>query len=137
MISKFNNIYETLHQNCKEQLEQLEPLRIKAKNNILIGAIAIVIVIAVCLMFIHTKPIIVFLIFLVPVIFIRCLHKWETYNKKYKQIVITALIKQYCDKLNYNQFMGISPHTYRKGQFESFDVFSSEDSITRNITSRM
>lgn len=130
MISKFNNIYETLHQNCNEQLKQLEPLRTKARNDILIGVIAVVIIIAICTMFSYTTPIIMLLIFLVPVIFLNCLHKWRDYNKKYKQTVITALIKEYCEKLNYNQSMGISPYTYQKGQFESFDVFSSEDSIT-------
>lgn len=94
--------------------------------SIIVGIFAIL----SCFLISSIFPFIFFIIFDFILIIILYFSKK---NKEYKETIITSLIKNYDKNLNFNINGSISKETYNQGEFESYDIYRCEDSITGYI----
>ena len=74
--------------------------------------------------FIYVIPIIIFAAYIIIN---------SNYNKRFKSVIVSDVIKHYDANLEYNPSLGIPINDYEYADFEHFDKYYSEDLISRNI----
>lgn len=130
-MKSFNEIYEEIYKTNYEDLEDLRKSRAKRTK--------ILIVVAILGMFFIMKSAVnnvtfsVFIPFflvigIMVVVIISAVNK-EKYTKIFKQKVIEPFVKNIDKDLKYNPTKGVSSVLYGRGEFELFDIYSSEDEI--------
>ena len=124
MYSKFNEIYEKIY---KENYEELEKLR----KNKLIGALVIIsaFILGIIYLLISQNVIFTLLLFILLMFISITIFKVDKYNITYKTKVIRKLVKSYNKDLDFYPNKGISSNSYRQGEFETYDIYTSEDLI--------
>ena len=121
-MKKFEEIYEKILQNCNELEKEAKSRRLKSFG------ITILLVIVNMLVFIFAKKVIeisMFLFILIPfvstlIIVYLALKNYKNYRIKYKDEVISRIIKEYDNKLYYEKNYGISIGEYKKADFVFF-----------------
>lgn len=100
----------------------------KQAFNILRG---ILIVVATFLLFALMGSIHLFMIIsiVITIFAFRIVEKNNTYNKQYKEKVITSLIQEYDENLKYQPNRGVEESIFKQAGYETFDEFYSEDYI--------
>lgn len=138
-MKSFNEVYEQVH---KESFEELEMLRKNAKRKLFRSLLIIGIVIAFAVIFFNEansdysmsgrQTIFWFyvsaVIVMISIIFIVAISKTK-YAPTFKEKVIGPFIKNTDENLQYKPNEGISSVIYRKGEFESYDNYYTEDLI--------
>ena len=128
-MKNFNDIYEVLYKKYNEKMEKFRKDILKEKlTTVVIGMIAFAILANIfnnwAIMFL--APIVIFL----KLTFSK---KERLYENSFKGELINALIKEYDENLNFEPERGIASAIYRKGEFEGYDVYRSEDLITGKL----
>lgn len=128
-MKSFNEIYQNVY---KESAEPLEEMRRKTKNEIIFVQI-FAIIIGIILMLLTKQILFVFLAIVIAVIYSGCSRNHRQYTTMFKNDIIKKFIKEYNENLEYEPNSGIDRLTYNKGEFESYDLFHSEDLITGTL----
>ncbi len=111
--------------------QELEAKRKTYKNSkwYVIAVIAFVAVLCLVLQFFH--PVIIFFTIVVCVIITAV--SSSGYTKVYKDQVITSILKNYDNELQYMPNNGIQRNIYKTAKFEYFDRYTTEDLIVGKI----
>ena len=142
-MKSFNEVYEQVH---KESFEELEILRKKAKRKLFRSLLIIGIVIAFVAFFFKKansdyfmsgrQTIFLFyfsaVIVMISIIVIAAISKTK-YTPTFKEKVIGPFIKNIDENLQYKPNEGISSVIYRRGEFESYDNYYTEDLIIGDL----
>jgi len=133
-MKSFNEIYEEIYRQNHKELETLRKSRAKRAGII----IAITLLFIAFLIYLALKAggnnfklfgvMALFSIGIMVVVIISAVNKGK-YTALFKQKVIEPFIKNIDENLNYNPNGKIESSLYRKGEFEGFDRYSSEDAI--------
>jgi len=128
-MKSFNEIYEEIYKNNNEDLENLRKSR--AKKAIILITIAIVGIVLIMINAMNSMSFfaIWYLVIGVMLIVIISAVTKGKYTAIFKQKVIEPFIKNIDENLSYNPTRGIASVLYRRGEFEYFDKYSSEDGI--------
>lgn len=131
-MKNFNEIYEEIYKQNYEELEKLRKDR--AKKTAILTAVTLIGIIILMKFAINNMGTHIFfpwfiILGVILVVIISATNKGN-YTKIFKQKVIEPFVKNIDNNLNYNSSQGIASTLYRKGEFESFDRYSSEDGIS-------
>ncbi|MGN1372291.1 MAG: DUF3137 domain-containing protein [Candidatus Coprovivens sp.] len=128
-VSKYTDIHKYI--DILKNNKELEDKRKKLKNSkwwiilIILTAIAITI-------FLRIKvPIIIFISIVISIIIYNL--SANGYTRIYKNQVISSILKNYNKDLTYQPDNGIGKDIYDLGNFESYDLYHTEDLITGQI----
>lgn len=130
-MKSFNEIYEEIYKQNHEELENLRKSR--AKKTAIIVAITLIGLFIIMKIALDSMRSFIFLpwfivITMMLIVIITATNKGK-YTKIFKQKVIEPFVKNIDENLNYNPSKGIASVLYRRGEFEHFDRYSSEDAI--------
>ena len=125
-MKNFNDIYEVLY---KEYSEKLEKIRKEILKEIII-TIVIIIGCAIILTMVTNSPRFIELALIILIIKLAFSKKKAIYRSIFKEEIIQTFVKEYDNNLDFNANRGISRRIYDSGEFERYDLFSSEDLIT-------
>lgn len=128
-MKNFNKIYEKIYKECNNQLEELR----KKKRNESIAVTIVFITIGCIIAKTTNQPFFLVLAMLFIVIYVSFSKKNSIYNSLFKSKVVSNLIKEYNENLEYKPLRGVSRAAYAGGQFEHYDNFYSEDLITGTL----
>ena len=133
-MKSFEEIYERVYNSSKDRLKE-----IKNKNNKFILTVALIaIILNICIyIFAEQKYIVTLTISLsFCLLIVLYVNSSKIYRKAYKDCVIQSLIKEYNDKLYYNQALGIHKVEYTISNFDNnIDEYFSEDKIWGTLKS--
>lgn len=131
-MKSFNEVYEEIYKNNYEELENLRKSRTKRTLILLAIAFAGIFIIMKTVMNSGMAGFFFFpwimVISIILIVLITATNKGK-YTTIFKQKVIEPLVKNVDENLNYDARKGIPSSIYRKGEFEHFDLYSSEDEI--------
>lgn len=132
MRKDFEEVYKEICENGGNEFV----IEYKKNISMIIKCFIISIVVSIVLFYIAGVNIAgCFLILGCLILFFSMLKLQDKYLKKYKEIIITKLIKLYNPKLNYNSDFGFKENDYKKSNLpEKFDEFKSRDSIYGKIS---
>lgn len=130
-MKNFNEVYEEIYKQNHEELEKLRKDR--AKKAATLTAVALIGIIIIMKVATNIMGSIMFLpwfivISIMLIVIISATNKGK-YTKIFKRKVIEPFVKNIDENLNYNASQGIASVLYRQGEFEHFDLYSSEDAI--------
>lgn len=128
-MKNFNNIYEVIYKQFNNKLEHIRKEIIKEY----LITIIVVFLITIMLSNIFNIGILVFLGIGIVVFKLAFSKKAKLYRTIFKEGIIKTLVKEYDEHLDFQSERGISRAIYSKGEFERFDIFSSEDLITGKL----
>lgn len=133
-MKSFEEIYEIVCSKSKERLQE-----VKSKNNKFLLTVALIaIILNICIYFsAEQKSIVTVTISLSFCLLIFLMgNAFKIYRKTYKSCVIENLIKQYNEKLNFDQVIGIPKIDYKISNFDNrVDDYFSEDRIYGSLKS--
>lgn len=127
-MKSFNEIYEQVY---KENNDEMSKLKFKKKSATILFIVSIVIA-WIFLLNLSNKfeAGVVIVSISSAIILITAIVSYNSaYRQKFKTNIIYTFVKNVDKNLTYYPNKGISTIMYRKGEFERFDEFSSEDSI--------
>lgn len=136
-MKSFNDIYEEVYKESNEELEALR--KSKARKSLIFIIIAVVVLVAMVSPILgNTKhstfhftvfqimfPLVIVMMI---IIIVTALNKTK-FTATFKEKVIAPFIKNIDENLNYYPNKGIASTIYRQGEFEHYDIYSSEDAI--------
>jgi len=127
-MKSFNEIYEQVY---KENNAQMSKLKAKKRNATILFIVSIIIA-WIFLLNLSNKfeaGVVIVSISAVIILITAIVSYNSTYRKMFKTNIISTFIKNVDRNLTYYPNKGISTVIYRKGEFERFDRYSSEDAI--------
>lgn len=130
-MKSFNEVYEEIYKSNHEDLENLRKDR--AKKTVALTVVAIIGIFLIMKSFTRYGSFTIvfpwmFVLSIMLLVIISATNKGK-FTTVFKQKVIEPFVKNIDKNLNYYSQKGIGSVLYRKGEFESFDLFSSEDLI--------
>lgn len=125
-MKNFNDIYEVLYKEHSEKLEKIRKEIVK-ENIITIGIITGCTII---LTMVTNSPMFIVPALMILIIKLAFSKKKAIYRSIFKEEIIQTFVKEYDNNLDFNANRGISRRIYDSGEFERYDLFSSEDLIT-------
>lgn len=129
-MKNFNNIYEQIYKKCATPMEEMR--REAQKGMIKVFLIAGIIgILFGCYYHNLISKIMTFFIVVFPATALYSVisKKNKNYNKFFKDNVIKTFVKEYSEDLNYIPTQGLSKLIYSQGEFESYDLYYTEDLI--------
>lgn len=129
-MKNFNNIYEQIYKQCATPMEEMR--REAQKGMIKVFLIAGIIgILFGCYYHNLISKIMTFFIVVFPATALYSVisKKNKNYNKFFKDNVIKTFVKEYSEDLNYIPTQGLSKLIYSQGEFESYDLYYTEDLI--------
>lgn len=126
-MKNFNEIYEAIYKQSGEKLENARKRRLSQVRVSIIIVIAFIVLLMV--MFKNVSVLFALLPILIFIVVIFSL-KGNEYSNIFKKEVISVLVKEYSETLEYLPQRGLSSSIYDKGMFEGYDRYRSEDLIT-------
>ncbi len=140
-MKSFNDVYQEIY---NENYEELEKLRKSKSRKMLIITVVVLILIFLIVssyflsfknntfsMMTMLTPIIIFICFLMLIIGVTV--NRQKYALLFKEKIISPFVKNIDENLTFNPKNGIGANLYRQGDFEWFDLYSSEDSISGKL----
>lgn len=126
-MKNFNEIYEKIYRQSGERLEEARKKRLSQVRNSILIVLAFCIVVMVIFknvfILVSTLPILIIIVVMFSL-------KGNEYSNIFKKEVISVLVKEYSETLNYLPEKGLDNYIYDKGMFEGYDRYRSEDLIT-------
>lgn len=137
-MKNFNEIYQEVYKVSNEKLEKLR--KSKVRRSAIFTVIATVILFFILLFAIIGKTknngfnfvafqVAISLVTAIIIMIIVMASNITKYKASFKEKVIAPFIKNIDENLNYYPNRGIESTIYRQGEFEHYDIYSSEDAI--------
>lgn len=129
-MKNFNNIYEQIYKQCATPMEEMRREAQKGMIKVFLIAGTIGILFG-CYYHNLISKIMTFFIVVFPATALYSVisKKNKNYNKFFKDNVIKTFVKEYSEDLNYIPTQGLSKLIYSQGEFESYDLYYTEDLI--------
>ena len=131
-MRSFNEVYEEIYKSNHDELEKIRKDR--AKKTVILTAVTIIGIFLIIRSFnIYGSSSPVFFVWMIILalmlgVIISAVNKGK-FTKVFKQKVIEPFVKNVDKNLNYYSNKGIMSALYRRGEFERYDLYSSEDLI--------
>lgn len=133
-MKNFDEKYKQIYEQYATTLENMRKSEKRATSTIMISAIIMGILISFCFQSAYGK-VWAFLVTLIATVILgvviqdKISPKKESYNGFFKDKVMRLLVKEYSEDLEYMPEKGISQQFYSEGEFENYDIYTSEDLI--------
>ncbi len=128
-MKSFNEIYMQVY---KEYGNSIENLRKQARNGI-IYVIIISAFIGIMLTILTNNGIFIPVFIFVIILYLARSNRKKQYIAMFKEEIIKSFIKEYSEKLDFHHTKGMPQATYLKAEFESYDIYHSEDLIVGTL----
>lgn len=127
-MKDFNEIYQKIYNECHSEIEEKRKANLDKIQLILLISIITITLIALT---ISAKLIIPLII--IAVIICTIFTKYSSYNKTYKNIIISRLVSYYDENLKFTTDTHIQKSEYNLAEFEHYDHFYSNDYVYGKI----
>lgn len=125
-MKNFNNIYEAVYKKYAEPMEEKR----KAARNGLVLVTLMSLALGIILTIITGHGLFLIIAIVVMVLYIAMSKNNKEYKAFFKNNIIKTFIKEYSETLEYIPEQGITPSTYKEGEFETYyDRYTTEDLI--------
>lgn len=132
-MKNFNEIYQKVYSE-NSNIEENRKNYLKQSRKKLLQTFIILAIITIILIAVNLSYLLPFLIIIgIFAIFLSGSSQLKSYKKDYKGKIITSLVKNYDEHLNFNGDLSMPRNIYNNAEFEHYDNFYSNDYIHGKI----